>query len=159
MKIDFTLTPRRLWRIGPVIALTAACMGSALADVSSQPEERHGLATTAEEPAQIMAPEPRGILGPDLSTIGLDFEMSRLDDDTGFIPPDTMGDVGPDHIIELINGRFEIYDIQTGAVLESLQPERVLDHRGRTTHPAGQRLPGGRHLRPDRRRLLGGRLP
>jgi uncharacterized repeat protein (TIGR01451 family) len=94
-------------------------MGSALADVSSQPEERHGLATIAEEPLQSMAPEPRGILGPGLSTIGLDFEMSRLDDDTGFIPPDTMGDVGPDHIVELINGRFEIYDIQTGAVLES----------------------------------------
>jgi hypothetical protein len=75
MKIDFTLTPRRLWRIGSVIALTAACMGSALADVSSQPEERHGLATIAEEPLQSMAPEPRGILGPGLSTIGLDFEM------------------------------------------------------------------------------------
>ena len=131
MKIDFTLTPRRLWRIGPVIALTAACMGSALADLSSQPQEKHGLETIAEEPARALAPEPRGIFGPGLSTIGLDFEMSRLDDDTGFIPPDTMGDVGPDHIVELIN-RIALFGVGLHFA-NSLN--RVLDIAVNIRHP------------------------
>jgi hypothetical protein len=32
----------------------------------------------------------------------------------GFIPPDTMGAVGPSHFAELVNGRFAVYD-KTGA--------------------------------------------
>src|SRR5262249_49285627 len=38
-------------------------------------------------------------------TIGLNFTSSTLFD-SGFIPPDTMGGVGPDHIVVLINGRY-----------------------------------------------------
>jgi hypothetical protein len=29
--------------------------------------------------------------------------------DTGFIPPDTMGAIGPSHFVELINGRYSVY--------------------------------------------------
>jgi uncharacterized repeat protein (TIGR01451 family) len=119
MKTDLSYTPLTLWRALPYVALAAACMGTALADQDSMPTERQDLGVVAEKSVEPLAPAPPVILGPGLSTIGLDFEMSRLDDDTGFIPPDTMGDVGPDHIVELINGRFEIYDIQDGTVLES----------------------------------------
>lgn len=59
------------------------------------------------------------VLGPGLSTIGLDFEMSRFGLDTGFLPPDTMGDVGPDHVVQMINGRFEIFDKRTGLQVDS----------------------------------------
>ena len=45
--------------------------------------------------------------------------MSRLGVDTNFRPPDTMGDIGPDHIVEMINGRYEVYDKQSGATLVS----------------------------------------
>ena len=45
--------------------------------------------------------------------------MSQSGVDTGFRPPDTMGAVGPDHIVEMINGRFEIYNKQTSAVMDS----------------------------------------
>ncbi len=60
-------------------------------------------------------------LGPGLATIGLNFQMSQsgAGGDTSFRPPDTMGAVGPDHIVEMINGRYEIYDKITAAVLDS----------------------------------------
>jgi len=119
MKSDLLFAPGRLWRAVPVIALSAACMATALADQDSMPIERYDFGVTAEKSAQAPAPQPRRLYESGLSTIGLDFEMSRLDDDTGFIPPDTMGDVGPDHIVEMINGRFEVYDIRDGTVLES----------------------------------------
>ena len=56
-------------------------------------------------------------------TIGLNIQISQLFTDSGFIPPDTMGAVGPNHIVELINGNFEIRNKTTGASLES----RTLD--------------------------------
>jgi hypothetical protein len=57
---------------------------------------------------------PSGPVLPGLLTIGLNFEGSQLNVDTTFIPPDTMGAVGPDYIVELINGRFDVYDKTTG---------------------------------------------
>ena len=38
---------------------------------------------------------------------------------SGFRPPDTMGGVGSDRIVELINGRYTVYDKNTGAELET----------------------------------------
>ncbi len=54
--------------------------------------------------------------GPDVS-IGLNFTGSTANN-SGFIPPDTMGTVGPNHIVEMINGAFSIYNKTTGAVLQ-----------------------------------------
>ncbi|MEL7038578.1 MAG: hypothetical protein AAFO04_23635 [Cyanobacteria bacterium J06592_8] len=48
-----------------------------------------------------------------LST-GLNFTGSTYRVDSFFIPPDTMGSVGSDHIVELINGRYSVYDKVTG---------------------------------------------
>jgi Domain of unknown function DUF11 len=81
-------------------------------------------------PSAAEAPTPEGAapeagevpLAPsfvDKVTIGLNQEISRLNRDSGFIPPDTMGAVGPNHIVEMINGNFEIFNKQTGASLES----------------------------------------
>ncbi len=50
-------------------------------------------------------------------TMGTSFTGSSIFD-SGFIPPDTMGAVGPNHIVELINGRFAAYD-RTGAIQQS----------------------------------------
>jgi len=113
-----------------VSSLTAAAIAAmfiaaapALSDESSMPEQihdidRHGGEAVADQ----SSPDPGDViqvLGPGLSTLGLDFQMSQLFGDTGFIPPDTMGDIGPDHIVEMINGVFEVYDKQDGTVLES----------------------------------------
>jgi|GEM_PF-1030455 len=42
-------------------------------------------------------------------TIGTNFLADTINN-SGFIPPDTMGGVGTDHIVELINGRYTVYD-------------------------------------------------
>ena len=41
--------------------------------------------------------------------IGQNFTGSTLAD-SGFIPPDTMGAVGPEHFVELLNGRYSVYN-------------------------------------------------
>jgi hypothetical protein len=62
------------------------------------------------------------------ATIGLNFTGTDLAEefvtsfnetgiDVGAIPPDTMGSVGPNHIVELINGHYTVYNKNTGAVL------------------------------------------
>lgn len=43
-------------------------------------------------------------------TIGQNFTGSTYGIDSGFAPPDTMGAVGEDHIVELFNGRYSVYD-------------------------------------------------
>jgi hypothetical protein len=57
---------------------------------------------------------PSGPVSQSLVTIGVNFLNSQLNVDSGFIPPDTMGAVGPNHIVELINGRFDVYNKTTG---------------------------------------------
>ncbi|WP_145370471.1 nidogen-like domain-containing protein [Maioricimonas rarisocia] len=42
-------------------------------------------------------------------TVGTNFLADTINE-SGFIPPDTMGGVGPDHVVELINGRYSVYD-------------------------------------------------
>ncbi len=56
------------------------------------------------------------------AAIGLNFQ-SATRSVSGFIPPDTTGAVGPDHIVTLINGRYRTFDKLDGAQLES----RTLD--------------------------------
>lgn len=56
-----------------------------------------------------------------VATMGLNIEMSQQNaavGGSGSIPPDTMGAVGPNHIVEMINGNFEIFDKTTGASVE-----------------------------------------
>jgi uncharacterized repeat protein (TIGR01451 family) len=56
-------------------------------------------------------------------SVGLNVEISRLFAAAGgstFIPPDTMAAVGPNHIVELINGNFEIIDKTTGVSIQSM---------------------------------------
>ncbi|EDX83580.1 hypothetical protein S7335_760 [Synechococcus sp. PCC 7335] len=56
---------------------------------------------------------------PLLPTIGLNFTSSTLFVNSNFIPPDTMGAVGPKHIVELINGRYTVYDKDDGTQLQT----------------------------------------
>lgn len=59
--------------------------------------------------------EPRQLLAVD---VGLNFEGSALNVDSSSFAPNTMGAVGPDHIVELINERYTVYD-KSGNELES----------------------------------------
>ncbi|MDZ5623023.1 DUF11 domain-containing protein [Nocardioides sp. HM23] len=56
-----------------------------------------------------------------VATMGLNIEISQQNavaGGSGSIPPDTMGAVGPNHIVEMINGNFEIFNKTTGASVE-----------------------------------------
>ncbi len=48
--------------------------------------------------------------------IGLNFTGTSIFE-SGYLPPDTMGAVGSGHIVELINGRYRVYDKATGSRL------------------------------------------
>ncbi|XWK91142.1 MAG: hypothetical protein U7127_14155 [Phormidium sp.] len=50
-------------------------------------------------------------------SIGLNFTGSSSFN-SGFIPPDTMGAVGPNHIVEMINGRYAIYSKTNGSLIQ-----------------------------------------
>lgn len=57
--------------------------------------------------------------------------------DSGFIPPDTMGAVGMDHIVEMLNGAFAIYDKDTGALISRITLDEFW------TDVAGVLIPAG----------------
>ncbi len=48
--------------------------------------------------------------------VGADFEGASSAV-TGIKPPDTMGATGPDHVVQMINGRYRLYD-KTGRLME-----------------------------------------
>ncbi|HKJ17528.1 MAG TPA: DUF11 domain-containing protein [Xanthomonadales bacterium] len=106
-----------------LFAVTLAIAQPVYGEQSSMPEEKEGVAQRSDAGLSVGQTPPSGpivrALGPGLSTLGLDFQMSQFGVDTTFSPPDTMGDIGPDHIVEMINGRYEVYDKQDGTVLDS----------------------------------------
>jgi hypothetical protein len=64
-----------------------------------------------------------GLVGPRAwgATIGLNFTGvtmpvgMTLNDNDGYAPPDNGGAVGPDHVVQLINGAYAVYNKTTGA--------------------------------------------
>jgi hypothetical protein len=66
-------------------------------------------------------------------SIGTNFTGSSFGQ-SGFIPPDTMGAVGPNHVVELINGRYAAYD-RTGNLQDSSSLDAFWTDAGVT--PAG----------------------
>lgn len=103
---------------GMVVLLLAAVGSTALeeSETVSVPLE-----VTVERPmvaaAEAVLSAP-GLVA-DLVSIGLNFQSSELGIDSGSIPPDTMGAVGPDHIVEMINGNFQIFDKSTGTSVDN----------------------------------------
>jgi len=52
--------------------------------------------------------------------VGMNFRGGTLGINSGFIPPDTMGTVGKDHVVQLINGHYGVWDKSTGTKVQSL---------------------------------------
>jgi uncharacterized repeat protein (TIGR01451 family) len=105
-----------------LIASNAAVSAQHADDLVSTPRQlppsaAEAAAPDAAAPAAAEVPLSPGFA--DKITIGLNMEISRFSTDSGFIPPDTMGAVGPDHIVEIINGNFEIFNKRTGASVET----------------------------------------
>jgi len=58
-----------------------------------------------------------GIIGLNFAGVDLSADPRQL------TPPDTMGAVGPNHIVEFINGAFAVYNKTTGALIGSVQSD------------------------------------
>src|SRR5262249_7044261 len=68
-------------------------------------------------------------------TVGLNFPGSTLFLDSNFIPPDTMGAVGPNHIVELINGRYSVYRKTDGQRVQTSTLDDFWTNAGVTFNP------------------------
>ncbi len=96
-----------------------------LGDTTIEPDETFLVNLTNAANATIFDGVGQGAIldddnpAPDVS-IGLNFTGATINDTQGFIPPDTMGTVGPNHIVEMLNGVFTIYNKTTGAVLQRM---------------------------------------
>lgn len=83
------------------------------------------------------------IFGPALhaargASIGLNFtgvewfEGFSLNGNVGYAPPDNAGGVGPDNIVQLINGAFAVYDKTTGSQQQLITPRQFWTSAGYT---------------------------
>ncbi|MCB9850982.1 MAG: hypothetical protein H6817_09805 [Phycisphaerales bacterium] len=100
--------------VGLVVALPARA--------EDQPSTPQSVPYSHELPRSIdRSPAVTEFGGPQyrLTSIPLNFLGSQFNVDSGFFPPDTMGAVGPDHIVELINGRYDVYQKSTGIEVET----------------------------------------
>jgi hypothetical protein len=62
--------------------------------------------------------------------IGLNFTGSTLGIESPFIPPDTMGAVGPNHFVELINGRYSVYQKNDGLRIQTSSLDQFWTNAG-----------------------------
>jgi hypothetical protein len=73
-------------------------------------------------------------LGEALVSIGQNFTGASFAT-SGFIPPDTMGAVGPTAFVELINGQYSVYDKGAGTVVQTSTLDQFWKNAG--TVPVG----------------------
>ncbi|MHC4400827.1 MAG: nidogen-like domain-containing protein, partial [Planctomycetota bacterium] len=66
-------------------------------------------------------PSSRALVGAGAVQVGLNLTLVELGSPfgSGFIPPDTMGAVGLDHIVAFVNGRYSVFDKFSGALLQT----------------------------------------
>ncbi len=100
------------------LLLTALALAPAHAqsDLSSVPGSLPGVGRIVERstaPAPLMRAPTSSLV------IGRNFQASQLFTDSNFNPPDTMGAVGPDHIVEMINGNFQIWRKSDGVSVDT----------------------------------------
>ena len=136
---DPTTALRRAILAGTLTALTLTAAGVSAGDTDSTPlqtpvSDQERAAIASAETTTTISSQAQAAFSASFAqkvTIGLNQEISRRGSANGstFIPPDTMGAVGPNHIVETINGNFEIFDKMTGASLDN----RSLDSFWNTT--------------------------
>jgi Ca2+-binding RTX toxin-like protein len=104
-------------------------------DATVEGNETFFLNLTNASNAAILDPIGQGVIldddgsGPGVS-IGLNFTGSEFLTDSTSIPPDTMGAVGLNHIVEFINGSYAVYDKVTGTELQRSSLDQFWDDAG-----------------------------
>jgi Ca2+-binding RTX toxin-like protein len=110
LQVDLrTLRPQRPWRPGdPVHEVPLYELGPGGAGPgATSPGALKGTQVSRMPPGR-GSPRPVKVVKPiDFSTPNPNFEGIAF---TGFRPPDTNGDVGPNHYIQVVNAQFEIFD-------------------------------------------------
>jgi hypothetical protein len=71
-------------------------------------------------------------IGEEIVSIGQNFTGASLAT-SGFIPPDTMGAVGPTAFVELINGNYSVYDKSSGALVQTTTLDQFWRNSGVTS--------------------------
>ncbi|MEB3248682.1 MAG: PEP-CTERM sorting domain-containing protein [Merismopediaceae bacterium] len=66
-----------------------------------------------------------------LATVGINFTGTSRTESGLFYPPDTMGAVGLDHIVQLLNGSYAVYD-KSGSVLSRISLNQFWQNAGVT---------------------------
>jgi len=86
---------------------------------------------SALTPPSLPADEPPRVVPTDgpFVQIGMSFAGADIFD-SGFIPPDTMGAIGPDHFVELINGTYAVFDRTDGSLVEQKSLDRFWSDAG-----------------------------
>ncbi len=137
----FTLSSGGLKLYISIAAFALLAISSAMAfaekDLPSTPQQPAFKPSPA--PALRAAPKPSVPVAAaqtsTLATFGLEFEASRYQVNSGFIQPDTMGAVGPNHIVEMINGRFAVFNKVTGTAVEDRSLDSFWANRAGVTIP------------------------
>lgn len=93
----------------------------------------YGLALTLLLFVLFQAQTSRAVI---VAGIGQNFTGSTYGVDSFFVPPDANGAAGPLYFVEIINGRFAVYDKLTGTRIKSLTDDSFWSQ-------AGVSLPGG----------------
>jgi hypothetical protein len=65
-----------------------------------------------------------------VTQVGLNFTGTSFGDIPSGFPPDTMGSVGPNHIVELVNSAYAIYNKTTGALISRISDEQFWINSG-----------------------------
>ncbi len=71
-----------------------------------------------------------------LVSIGQNFTGSTYGQDSSLLPPDANGAVGPNHFVELVNGRFAVFQKSSGARVKSISDLTFWSQAG-VTVPTG----------------------
>jgi Ca2+-binding RTX toxin-like protein len=106
-------------------------------DATVEGNETFFLNLTNASNAAILDPIGQGVIldddgsGPGVS-FGLNFTGTQFDPNPAFSlsPPDTMGAVGLNHIVEFINGSYAVYDKVTGTELQRSSLDQFWDDAG-----------------------------
>ena len=71
--------------------------------------------------------EPRHLLATD---VGLAFTGSTFQTDSSYYPPDANGDVGRDHLVEVLNGRINMMGREDGVRVQSDTVSEFFENAG-----------------------------
>ena len=107
-------------------ALCASAVGQVVSTVPDRVDRSRLAPPSLSADAGVVQASPASV--PTVA-IGMNFGGADIFD-SGFIPPDTMGAIGPNHFVELINGRYAAFDRTNGLEVQGTSLEQFWVNAG-----------------------------